>query len=201
MAKRIEVSGILAAGKSTLCDAFAQHGFPVAREDVRNNPYWIKAQKDPARYEPLLQKWILKQRFAEVANAVSSPSSIPYVIDYCLAVDKAYADFYLSGTAPADMAKTHRAIDRMYKANGNPDLVIHLHCDSDELLRRIKHRGRDFEQGHTIEFLDALGEKIKYYLDALKADGSVPVWEIDTTKGLPEIDAHAIRKIMGTVSP
>lgn len=197
MAKRIEVSGILASGKSTLCEAFAQHGFPIAREDVSKNPYFLKAQQDPARYEPLLQKFILKQRFEEVAKAKQSDSALPFVVDYCLAVDKAYADFYLSETAPKEMARTHRAINKMYKTYGDPDLVIHLRCDTDELLRRIKQRGRDFEQGHTTEFLDSLGNCMEGYLETLRASRRTHIIEIDTTKGGPQIGARFIDHIKG----
>jgi deoxyadenosine/deoxycytidine kinase len=196
MAKRIEVSGILASGKSTLCDAFAQYGFPIAREDVSGNPYFLKAQQDPARYEPLLQKFILKQRFEEVAKAKQSDSELPFVVDYCLAVDKAYADFYLSETSPKDMARTHRAINKMYKTYGDPDLVIHLRCDTDELLRRIKLRGRDFEQGHSAEFLNALGNRIEDYFQTLKAQARSPIMEIDTTSSVLKLNAKMIQKIM-----
>lgn len=196
MAKRIEVSGILASGKSTLCNDFAQHSFPIAREDVSKNPYFLKAQQDPARYEPLLQKWILKQRFEEVAKATESRSKTPFVVDYCLAVDKAYADFYLSETAPKGMIKTHRAIDKMYHTYGDPALVIHLRCDTDELLRRVKLRGRDFEQGHSAEFLDSLSSCIEDYFEILKAQARCPVMEIDTTGGVPKLNAKTIQKIM-----
>lgn len=196
MAKRIEVSGILAAGKSTLCDAFAAHGFPIAREDVANNPYFLKAQQDPARYELLVQKWILSQRFAEVAKAKNADSALPFIVDYCLAVDKAYAHFYLSESDPRAMAKTHRAIDKMYQTQGHPDLVIHLRCDTDELLRRIRRRGRDFEQGHTAEFLNALDGHIEDYLSILKSRAVCPVMEIDTTRGVPALNAKTIRQIL-----
>ena len=196
MAKRIEVSGILASGKSTLCDEFARHGFPVAREDVSKNPYFLKSQEDPVRYEPLVQQWILNQRFEEVAKASQLNSEKPVIVDYCLAVDKAYADFYLADSAPKAMAKTHDAIDRMYKTYGNPDLVIHLRCDTDELLERIQKRGRDFEQGHTAEFLDALGNKIEDYFLTLKEQDRCPVIEINTTGGVPRFSATKIRKML-----
>lgn len=196
MAKRIEVSGILASGKSTLCDAFAAHGFPIARENVADNPYFLKAQEEPERYEPQVQKWILSQRFTEIAKAKRSGSSMPFVVDYCLAVDKAYADFYLRESNPEAMNKTHRKIDRMYQTYGYPDLVIHLRCETDEILRRIKLRGRDFEQGHDAAFLDALGNRIEHYLQTLKDRDVCPIMEIDTTRFVPVLSKKTIRQIL-----
>lgn len=65
-------------------------------------------------------------------------------------------------------------IDSMYKTYGNPDLVIHLRCDTDELLKRIKKRGRDFEQGHTAEFMMPLATASRRLLQIFKGTGSLP---------------------------
>ena len=179
-----------------MCDAFARHGFTIGRENVQDNPYWSKIKRDPEKYEPLLQEWILSQRFNEVVRSESATATPYQMLDFCLAVDKAYADFYMVDTAPAKMQKTHDAIDGMYALCGAPALVIHLHCDSHELMRRIEKRGRFFEQGHTVEFLNALGAKINHYLGALKAKGAVPVLEVDMTHGGPKIDKRFVQKIM-----
>ncbi|AEP09623.1 deoxynucleoside kinase [Micavibrio aeruginosavorus] len=195
MGRRIEMSGILAAGKSTLCDIFARNGFTIGRENVQDNPYWAKVQVDPKTYEPLLQEWILKQRFNEVARSESAGATPLQMIDFCLAVDKAYADFYMAESAPEKMRKTHDAIDNMYATYGDPALIVHLHCDSTELIRRIEKRGRFFEQSHTVEFLDSLNGKICHYLDRVKSKGTIPVLEFDMTHGGPKIDQKFINKI------
>lgn len=195
MASRIEVSGILASGKSTLCDEFTKRGFPVMREDVSTNPYWFKAQEDPNRYGFLLSQHIIVDRERGVCEAATGKSARPYLIDYCMSSDKAYADFYFASISEEKVRALHDAIDDVYRRYGEPALVIHLRCETGELLHRVKQRGRDFEQSHTPEFLDALGEKIEHYLTELK-DRGVPVMEIDTTKRAPKADPHFIRNVM-----
>lgn len=105
MAVRIEVSGIMASGKSTLCDAFERHGFPVVREDVTNNPYFEKVQDDPDKYSFPLQQHIIKDRERGIIDAMNGASGKPYLIDYCLASDKAYVDF-LVASMPEDKLET-----------------------------------------------------------------------------------------------
>lgn len=195
MAVRIEVSGVMASGKSTLCDAFERHGFPVIREDIKNNPYFAKVQEDPDKYNYPLQQHIIKDRERGIIEAMDADSGKPYLIDYCLAADKAYIDF-LVASMPEDKLKTlYSSIDDVYDRQGDPSVVIHLRCDIDEILERVKKRGREFEQTHTQEYFQALSEKIERHLDVLRGR-DVPVLEFDTTRETPQIYDNLISKVM-----
>jgi deoxyadenosine/deoxycytidine kinase len=57
-----------------------------------------------------------------------------------------------------------------------PDLYVYLHADSNQLLKNIKIRGRDYEQNISADYL----EKIKDgYFSFLKGITAFPVLVID----------------------
>jgi deoxyadenosine/deoxycytidine kinase len=57
-----------------------------------------------------------------------------------------------------------------------PDLYVYLHADTNQLLKNIKTRGRDYEQNISAEYL----EKIKDgYFSFFKQINTFPVLVID----------------------
>jgi deoxyadenosine/deoxycytidine kinase len=59
-----------------------------------------------------------------------------------------------------------------------PDLVIYLHAETDALMRRVKQRGREYEQDMTWEYLDELS---RAYNEFFFSYTDTPLLVIQTT--------------------
>jgi deoxyadenosine/deoxycytidine kinase len=49
----------------------------------------------------------------------------------------------------------------------SPDIVIHLTCSPTIQLARIKARGRSFESGYTLEYLQSITDRLSEYSESL----------------------------------
>lgn len=179
MVKRVEFAGVLASGKSTLCDVFQRHGFRIVNEDVSGNPYWDDFHRDPKKYAPLVQEWIVSQKRNAILNGVNGSDDHPVAVDFCLDIDRAYLDFYFDADDCDLVRSVNKQIDESYRQCGNPDLIIYLDCDANTLLGRIRQRGRDFEQIHTNHSIDRLLRYMNEQRNRVDAKGHVPVWNIN----------------------
>jgi deoxyadenosine/deoxycytidine kinase len=54
---------------------------------------------------------------------------------------------------------------------GLPSLVIYLQCDAAEQLERIRVRGRAFEQGHDVAFIQAINRLVDAQVQRLEGLG------------------------------
>ena len=62
----IAISGLIGAGKSTLCTALGQEmGLPTYFEEVADNPYLADFYADQKKYSFQLQVHLLNARFAQ----------------------------------------------------------------------------------------------------------------------------------------
>jgi deoxyadenosine/deoxycytidine kinase len=90
-------------------------------------------------------------------------------------LDLAYARMGLSGT------KLHafRAVyDEVKRDLGYPQLLVHLKCDAETELKRIRNRAREIEASITIEFLENLNSAVEREVAAVQRD--IQVISIDS---------------------
>jgi deoxyadenosine/deoxycytidine kinase len=95
------------------------------------------------------------------------------VADYFFAKSAIFAQ----NTLKDDEYRLFRQIfDIVFESMPKPDLYVYLHADSNQLLKNIKIRGRDYEQNISADYL----EKIKDgYFSFLKGITTFPVLVID----------------------
>ena len=67
----------------------------------------------------------------------------------------------------------------MYKDVVKPDLYIYLHQNTEQLLKNIKLRGRDFEQEIENEYLEKINSG---YLEFLKSQTNMRIKIIDISE-------------------
>lgn len=175
---RIEIAGTLATGKSTLVHAFAPYGFQLVLEDLTTNPYLDLRTRFPEKYRLICAQRFLEDKIGQLYH--SRASGNPNVIsDFSMAAEKAYMAYYQRDEIEwRKMAEAR--IDGLELEIGRPDLLLHLRCRPEEQLDRIRRRGREFEQGHDLEFLTAINALMDEKVQA-KADRGIKVVEIETT--------------------
>ncbi|GGD91998.1 deoxyadenosine kinase [Jeotgalicoccus aerolatus] len=167
----ITLAGTIGAGKTEWGKVIAKHfDVDLLEEKVDGNPFLEKYYDEPERYSFHLQVFFLNHRFKAIKSAMAHPNS---VLDRSIyedamifarlqyengSMDKAEYETYL------DLHENMmQELNDLYKQQvlfkKSPDLMVMVHGSFDEVMRRIKKRGRDFEQ------IDGNPELYKYYQD------------------------------------
>lgn len=148
----IVLSGTIGAGKSTLATILSKHlGTEAFYEHVDDNPVLPLFYKDPKQYAFLLQIYFLNKRFESIKKALADDNN---VLDRSIYEDALF--FHMN----ADMGRATQQEVKVYDellanmmqelpyaaAKKAPDLLIHIDISYDTMIKRIKKRGRDYEQ-------------------------------------------------------
>lgn len=148
----IVLSGTIGAGKSTLATILSKHlGTEAFYEQVDDNPVLPLFYKDPKQYAFLLQIYFLNKRFESIKKALADDNN---VLDRSIYEDALF--FHMN----ADMGRATQQEVKVYdellanmmqelpyaSAKKAPDLLIHIDISYDTMIKRIKKRGRDYEQ-------------------------------------------------------
>lgn len=165
----IVLSGVIGAGKSSLTSILAEHfGSQAFYEGVENNPILPLYYKDMKRYTFLLNVFLLNRRLEQINEAIKIPNS---VIDRSIYEDKLFFKMNAdAGTADITEYNTYASlVDNMLEDLPNtpskkPELLIYIDVPYKVMLKRIKKRGRDYEQLSTDPTLaDYYKRLLNYY--------------------------------------
>ena len=170
------IEGNIGAGKTTLAHKFAEDfNAKLVLEQFADNPFLPKFYNDQERYSFPLELSFLADRYNQIKKHVFNPELFHSLIisDYYFAKSAIFAQ----NTLKDDEYRLFRQIfDIVFESMPKPDLYVYLHADTNQLLRNIKQRGRDYEQNISADYL----EKIKNgYFSFLKQITAFPVLMID----------------------
>ena len=171
---RVEIAGCIASGKTTLARTFQNPSFREVFEDHTVNPFWEAFYTDPSTcvFETEITFLLQHYHFAKLAAARTEGVIL---LDHSFELDMAYAELGLEGARKQIFASIYREIRNEI---GLPRTLVFVACSAEEALRRIRLRGRPFEENVTIEFLAGLQRELERRIATL-AD-SVPVVTIDS---------------------
>ncbi len=163
--QRIAISGTIGAGKTTLCQQFSEIlGIPVLEEPVSTNPYLANFYSEPKKYAYDLQMYFLKQRIDAMKEM--SPSCI---MDRTVFENRVFASVMKTRglIQPQEMKKYKRFFNKKTKAIANADLIVYLRVDPEIALERIRTRGREYEQGIDLEYLQQLHQEYEKWIQSV----------------------------------
>ena len=170
---RIEISGGIASGKTTLAGLFeSENAIPIL-EDFKANPFWEQFYADPERFAFEAEVTFLLQHYNQIKAALGSKE--PIVCDFCFLLDRAYVDV----TLPEEERQVFLTVFEEVKRQLEPPvLYVLLECSSEEELRRIKARGRETERSVEIEYLASVNSALARHVEM--AESSSRVLRIDS---------------------
>lgn len=184
----IVLAGVIGAGKSSLTSILAEHlGSQAFYEGVEENPILPLYYQDMKRYTFLLNVYLLNARLSQINKAVQIPNS---VIDRSIYEDKLFFKMNTdAGTADKTEYDIYSSlVDNMLEDIPNthskkPELLIYISVPYDVMLKRIKKRGREYEQITTDPTLaDYYQRLIKYYHSWYQKYDMSPKIKIDGDK-------------------
>lgn len=161
----IVLAGTIGAGKTSLTKILSAHLDSTGYyESVDDNEILPLFYKDPKKYAFLLQIYFLNTRLNNIEKAHNEKLS---VMDRSIYEDsllfRLNADMKRATSTEADIYDS--LLENMMEEipgslnQKNPDLLIHINISFDTMLKRIKKRGRSYEQ------VDKDPELYNYYLD------------------------------------
>lgn len=173
---RVEIAGALSCGKSTLAGKLSDLGKRIVYEDLSTNPYLDLRVEDPEKYDFLCQQQFVLDKIASIRNAREQGHD--FFCDFSIAAERAYVSHYVSHR-PDWIGRLNGLMDESEDELGLPDVLVYLRCAAEAQLDRIKVRGRSFEQGHDVAFIETINEKVDRQVARLVAL-RVPVLEYRT---------------------
>ena len=175
----IGIAGNIGCGKTTLTRMLSEHyGWTPKYESVTYNPYLEDYYKDIERWSYNLETYFLAQRFQdllEIANSddvIIQDRTILEGVHIFVANNKA-----MGNLSDRDYDTYMQIFTLMMSMVKEPDLLIYLKSSVPHLVSQIQKRGRDYEKGISIEYLNNLNERYDKWIS--EYPGKVLVIEAD----------------------
>lgn len=175
----IGIAGNIGCGKTTLTRMLSEHyGWTPKYESVTYNPYLEDYYKDIERWSYNLETYFLAQRFQdliEIANSkdvIIQDRTILEGVHIFVANNKA-----MGNLSERDFDTYMHIFNLMMSMVREPDLLIYLKSSVPHLVSQIQKRGRDYEKGISIEYLNNLNERYDEWIG--NYSGKVLVIEAD----------------------
>ncbi|WJE15840.1 deoxynucleoside kinase [Halobacillus sp. ACCC02827] len=165
----ITIAGTVGVGKSTMTNAIADAlQFRTSFEKVDTNPYLDKFYQDFERWSFHLQIYFLAERFKEQKKIFEYGGG--FIQDRSIYEDTGiFARMhYEKGTMSETDYETYRNLfDAMVMTPyfPHPDLLIYLEGSFEDILSRIKERGRPMEQETPVEYWEEMFKRYDNWID------------------------------------
>ena len=194
----IGIAGNIGSGKTTLTRMLSGHyGWTPKYEAVSYNPYLEDYYKDIPRWSFNLEMYFLEQRFRDVLEIARSKEVIIQDRTLFEGVYIFVANNYEMGNLSKRDFDTYMGMfDLLMSLVSPPDLLIYLRSSLPHLVAQIQKRGRDYEQGIGLDYLQGLNDRYEKFI-AEDYKGHVLVIEADDLdfENRPEDFAHITDKI------
>jgi hypothetical protein len=164
----ISVAGNIGSGKSSLTGLLAEKfNWLPYYESVSDNPYLKDFYGDMTRWSFNLQIYFLAHRFKIHKDLTEKPGSV--IQDRSI-----YEDVEIFAR---NLHKLGKMSDRDYETYTNlfadmtaylqpPDLLVYLQASIPTLIDQIKIRGREFEKGIDIKYLEELNYSYEEWISS-----------------------------------
>ncbi len=158
----LAIEGVIGVGKTSLAKLLAQRmGAKLILEEVEENPFLEGFYSDAERYAFQTQIFFLLSRYRQLSNLFQGELfHRGMVCDYILAKDKIFAYLNLNDD---ELSLYNRLYALLENKVPLPDLVVYLQAGTDFLLKRIKERGRPFEQAISRSYIDSLCQAYNHF--------------------------------------
>ena len=169
----ITIAGTVGVGKSTMTHALAKAlDFRTSLEKVDTNPYLDKFYKDFERWSFHLQVYFLAERFKEQKRIFEYGGG--FIQDRSIYEDTGiFAKMhYEKGTmTPTDYETYSNLFDAMVMTPyfPHPHRLIYLEGSLDDVVGRIKERGRPMEQETPVSYWEEMHGRYENWINSFNA--------------------------------
>jgi deoxyadenosine/deoxycytidine kinase len=161
----VAIEGNIGAGKTTLAKKLAEnYNAKLILEQFEENPFLAKFYENPARYSFQLEVSFLVDRFLQFKYEISHQDLFKNftVSDYYISKSLLFAKNNLH---EQEYGLYKKIFELLSKAAPQPDLLIYLYVNIEQLLTNIKTRKREYELKISRDYLENIQN---IYMDFLK---------------------------------
>ncbi len=153
----IAVEGPIGVGTTSLAGMLAERfGGEVLYENVEDNPFLPRFYEDRDKNAFPTQLFFLVSRYRQLKQAnQASLFEQRVVADYMMEKDHIFAKLNLDSEELALYNELYRSLSGHLT---RPDLVIFLTAQTETLAKRVRKRGRGFENGITEKYIEEVNE-------------------------------------------
>ena len=176
----IAIAGNIGAGKTTLTNLLAKHfKWEPQFEEVITNPYLDDFYTQMERWSFNLQIYFLNTRFRQILSIRESGKSV--IQDRTI-----YEDAFIFAPNLHDMGlmtgrdfENYKSLfELMESLVAPPDLMIYLRSSIPNLVKQIHKRGRSYENGISIDYLNRLNERYEAWVKGYDK-GKLLIFDVD----------------------
>jgi len=174
----IVFEGNIGAGKTTLATMLAdEYQAKLITERFEENPFLPKFYEDPKRYAFPLEMSFLADRYQQLIDELTPPDLFsPFTVsDYYVIKSLIFAGVTLDDD---EYGLYRKIFNIMYRDIKKPDLYVYLYRTTDDLLKNIAKRGREYEKNITAEYLQQVHEG---YMKFIRSQRELNVLILDIT--------------------
>ena len=179
----IAVAGNIGSGKTTLTRLLSEHyGWEPKYEDVDVNPYLSDFYNDMQRWSFNLQVYFLNKRFQGIVDIRNSQLDV--IQDRTIYEDaRIFApNLHAMGLLSTRDYENYKSLfELMISLVKPPDLLIYLKASIPTLVYQINKRGREYESGIRVDYLEGLNERYEDWVANYK-DGKKLIINVDELK-------------------
>ena len=179
----IAIAGNIGSGKTTLTRMLSEHyGWEAKYEDVDVNPYLSDFYNDMQRWSFNLQIYFLNKRFKGVVDIHNASNTV--VQDRTIYEDaRIFApNLHSMGLMTTRDFENYKSLfNLMISLVRPPDLLIYLNSSIPNLVSQIQKRGRVYESGIRLDYLQGLNDRYQEWIDSY-TDGKKLVLNVDKLK-------------------
>jgi len=197
----ITIAGTVGVGKSTMTNALANAlDFRTSFEKVDTNPYLDKFYADFTRWSFHLQVYFLAERFKEQKRIFEYGGG--FIQDRSIYEDTGiFAKMHFEkGTMSKVDYETYTSLFEamvMTPYFPHPDLLIYLEGSIDDIVSRIKERGRPMEQQTPIDYWSEMHHRYEEWINSFSA---CPVLRININDYDIKDDSSSIEPVIERIS-
>ena len=175
----IGIAGNIGSGKTTLTRMLCEHyGWTPKYEAVTYNPYLEDYYKDIHRWSYNLETYFLAQRLKDIIEISRSDEVIVQDRTILEGVHIFVKNNLEQGNlTERDYNPYMDLFNLIMSLVKLPDLMIYLRKSVPTLVGQIQKRGRDYEQGISIEYLTGLNENYEKWIS--EYEGKVLIIDSD----------------------
>ena len=178
----IAIAGNIGSGKTTLTKMLASYyGWTPKYESVDYNPYLADYYEDMERWSFNLQIYFLNKRFKDILDIARMDEIV--IQDRTIYEDaRIFApNLHSMGLmSTRDFENYTDLFDLMMSTVKEPDLLIYLRSSIPNLVAQIQRRGREYEKGIRIDYLNGLNERYEAWISGYK--GNLLVIDVDNVR-------------------
>jgi deoxyadenosine/deoxycytidine kinase len=179
----IAVAGNIGSGKTTLTRLLSEHyGWEPKYEDVDVNPYLSDFYNDMQRWSFNVQVYFLNKRLQGIVDIRNSQLDV--IQDRTIYEDaRIFApNLHAMGLLSTRDFENYKSLfELMISLVKPPDLLIYLKASIPTLVYQINKRGREYESGIRVDYLEGLNSRYEEWF-ANYNDGKKLIINVDELK-------------------